>query len=255
LAFAKNVATLAKEKPIKQALAIAYSIQREVQKADAQLAGQTGIGATLLEGGFNTGGKKRSAAQILGELAKACPGNPMIAKAVLSIEELGRMHHEPTEAQKHAGNYRMGHTRIHGLEVTIETAKGGTRKGVTPEGKAWESTMAADYGYLLGYQGADKDHLDCFVGPVLDSKEVHLVHQHDPRTGKFDELKCCLGFAHRQDAVQAYLGSYQPGWKGMGRVQTMSVPEFIAWLDTQPRTIAKSEGATFLVTRTGKLIL
>ena len=34
----------------------------------------------------------------------------------------------PTDGQKEAGNYQMGHIKVHGLDVTIETPKGAIRQ-------------------------------------------------------------------------------------------------------------------------------
>lgn len=257
-AFVRNLKTeLAAGKPRVQALAIAYSVQREAKKAEmggsTDLAQQTGTAAMQLEGGFRLPRKGQKAEEILLSIAKALPANGMVKKA-LDLHELARMEHEPTAGQRHAGNYQMGHTRVHGLDITIETPKGGFRSGVARDGKAWKNTLAADYGYIRGVEGADKDHLDCFVGPALENGEVHIIHQHDPETGKFDELKCCLGFASKQDAIQAYLRSYQPGWKGMGRVQTLGVQAFKEWLKGQPKTVAKAETSHFLVTSTGKTL-
>lgn len=253
-AFSRNVAELVRSgHPVKQAVAIAYRVRDEVQKAGVQLAGQTGVGAMQLEGGFNLRGKKRTAAEILGEIAKACPGNQIVKKA-LDLEQLARLDHQPSQGRKDAGNYRMGHARIHGLDITIETPKGGTRTGTDRTGRTWSCTMGADYGYIRGIEGADKDHLDCYLGPDHEADEVHLIHQIDPETGAFDELKCCLGFPSKHDAVQAYQRSYEPGWKGLGRVQTLSVPAFKEWLKTQPRTVAKAQTSHFLVTTTGKII-
>ena len=38
-------------------------------------------------------------------------------------------HPNPTEGQQRAGNYRKGHVKAHGLDVTIENAKGSIRRG------------------------------------------------------------------------------------------------------------------------------
>lgn len=40
---------------------------------------------------------------------------------------------EPTDAQKKAGNYKMGHIRLHGLDISIENPRGSTRRGVSRE--------------------------------------------------------------------------------------------------------------------------
>ncbi|MCC0052551.1 MAG: hypothetical protein H6884_00665 [Rhodobiaceae bacterium] len=48
---------------------------------------------------------------------------------------------EPTEAQAEAGNYQKGHIKAHGLDITIETAKGKTRSGVGSDGEKWSVKM------------------------------------------------------------------------------------------------------------------
>lgn len=48
---------------------------------------------------------------------------------------------EPTEAQKEAGNYKKGHVKIDGYDVTIENPKGSVRRGTDASGKQWEQKM------------------------------------------------------------------------------------------------------------------
>lgn len=45
---------------------------------------------------------------------------------------------EPTEGQKEAGNYKKGHVRIDGLDITIENPKGSKRSGKDADGKEVE---------------------------------------------------------------------------------------------------------------------
>lgn len=54
----------------------------------------------------------------------------------------------PTEAQKRAGNYAKDHINIHGLDITIENAKGSTRSGYDKDGKKWNVVMPCAYGYI-----------------------------------------------------------------------------------------------------------
>ena len=126
----------------------------------------------------------------------------------------------PTDAQKSAGNYRMGHISVHGLDITIETPKGRRRRPEWPP-------MAAHYGYFKGYRAADGDLLDVFVGPNRSSELVYVVDQ--SYQGKFDEHKVLLSFDSKEQAVAAYLASYKPGWF-VGPVTTMTIDQFKAWL-------------------------
>jgi hypothetical protein len=70
-----------------------------------------------------------------------------------------------SEEQARAGNYRHGHVRLHGLDVTLETAKGMTRRGTDKDGKPWSITMKHSYGYVRRTKSeADEDHFDVFLG-------------------------------------------------------------------------------------------
>lgn len=137
---------------------------------------------------------------------------------------------EPTEAQKEAGNYKKGHVKLQGLDIALENPKGSKRSGTDGTGKAWEATMAHDYGYIKRTEGADGDHVDVFLGDNPDSQQVFVVNQVDPDTGKFDEHKVMLGFDSEQDARAGYLANYQADWKGLGDIQAMPVEGFKRWL-------------------------
>lgn len=136
---------------------------------------------------------------------------------------------EPTEGQIRAGNYRKGHIRIHGFDISIENPRGSTRSGVDKSGKAWETTQAHHYGYIRGTVGKDKDHLDVFIGPNLESPTAYVINQVDPETGKFDETKSLLGFNSREEAEKGYLDSYEKGWKGLGSMVEVPVEQFREW--------------------------
>ncbi|WP_237671898.1 PLxRFG domain-containing protein [Aeromonas caviae] len=137
---------------------------------------------------------------------------------------------EPTEAQKEAGNYKKGHIKLQGLDIALENPKGSTRSGTDQDGRAWQSTMAHDYGYIKRTQGADGDHVDVFIGDKPDSETVYVVDQVDPKTGKFDEHKVMMGFADEQAAREGYLGNYEAGWKGLGAIKAMPVESFKRWV-------------------------
>ncbi|MFM4903783.1 LPD38 domain-containing protein [Aeromonas veronii] len=137
---------------------------------------------------------------------------------------------EPTDAQKEAGNYKKGHLKLQGLDIALENPKGSTRSGTDKDGKAWQSTMAHDYGYIKRTLGADGDHVDVFIGDRPDSETVYVVDQVDPKTGKFDEHKVMMGFADEQAAQAGYLANYEKGWKGLGSIKAMPVDEFKRWV-------------------------
>jgi len=152
---------------------------------------------------------------------------------------------EPTEAQKEAGNYKKGHIKLQGLDIALENPKGSTRSGTDKDGKAWQSTMTHDYGYIKRTLGADGDHVDVFIGDKPDSETVYVVDQVDPITGKFDEHKVMMGFSDEQAAREGYLGNYEAGWKGLGAIKAMPVESFKRWVKegdtTKPADSMESE--------------
>ena len=152
---------------------------------------------------------------------------------------------EPTEAQKEAGNYKKGHLSLQGLDIALENPKGSTRSGTDQDGKAWQSTMAHDYGYIKRTLGADGDHVDVFIGDKPESETVYVVDQADPKTGKFDEHKVMLGFADEQAARAGYLANYEKGWNGLSDIKAMPVEEFKRWVkdgDTKSPIAAQAVG-------------
>ncbi|MGL4886973.1 MAG: LPD38 domain-containing protein [Aeromonas veronii] len=150
---------------------------------------------------------------------------------------------DPTPAQKEAGNYKKGHLRLHGLNITLENPQGSIRSGADKDGKAWQTTMAHDYGYIKRTEGADGDHVDVFIGDQHASDMVYVFDQVDPKTGQFDEHKAMMGFADEQSAREGYLANYEPGWQGLGAIKAMPVEEFKDWLSkgdtTKPAVVEK----------------
>jgi hypothetical protein len=87
------------------------------------------------------------------------------------------------------------------------------------------------YGYIKRTNSeADGDHIDVFVGPAPDKHMVFVIDQVDPKTGKFDEVKCMIGYTTKAEAVAGYLKHYKRGWKGLGNVTSMPMGQFKAWL-------------------------
>lgn len=142
------------------------------------------------------------------------------------------INHNPTEAQKASGNYAKDHVRIHGLDITIENAKGKPRSGVGSDGRKWSARMPAHYGYIKRTEGADGDHTDVYLGPAIRSPKVFIVNQRDAETGAFDEHKCFLGFGSKGQVVATYRKGFSDGKadRRLGAIVEMSVPEFKAWL-------------------------
>lgn len=149
---------------------------------------------------------------------------------------------DPSRAQIAAGNYRHGHIKIQGLDISIENAAGSKRSGTAPDGTAWSVVMPVHYGYIRLTEGADGDHVDVYVGPNPDSQEVWVVDQVDADTGKFDEHKCFVGFDSWAQCQTAYLAAFSDG-KGhqrLGHVTSMSMADFKAWLAQGARTAPSS---------------
>lgn len=161
---------------------------------------------------------------------------------------------EPTQAQKEAGNYKLGHVRISGHEISIENPAGSERKGTDPSGKAWSVTMQDHYGYFKGTNAKDGDHVDVFVKagtPADYAGPVHVIRQVKPvlgsqfsvsgtanreqRTensaqrsakGAFDEYKVLMGYPTAEEARAAYLRNYAKGWQGLDKLTSHTQAEF-----------------------------
>lgn len=139
---------------------------------------------------------------------------------------------EPTEAQKQAGNYKVGRARIAGMDISIENPQGSMRRGVDADGKPWETEMRSHYGYFRGTTAPDGDKLDVFVKPgTADDFDgpVFVIDQIDPKTGKFDEAKVMLGYADQAEAEAAYRAHYDAGWQGLGAITALPMGAFRAW--------------------------
>nr|DAH91542.1 MAG TPA: Type I restriction enzyme [Caudoviricetes sp.] len=150
-------------------------------------------------------------------------------------EEGSKVNTNPSDAQKEAGNYRMGHVKIDGMDVTIENPKGSIRKGRDADGKEWQSEMHNDYGYIRGTKAVDNDHIDIFLSDDPEHGNVYVIDQIDPKTGKFDESKVMYGFSSEQEARDAYLSNYEKGWKGLGKITEVTREEFKKWIDSSTR--------------------
>lgn len=146
---------------------------------------------------------------------------------------------EPTEAQKKAGNYKKGHLSFGGYDYTVETPKGVTRSGKDEQGKPWSVIMHDTYGYILGKIGVDGDHIDMFINDAADldtfDGNVYVVDQVNPETGEFDEHKVMYGYPSEEAATEAYLANYSKGWKGLGKVTSVTKATFDKWLESSDR--------------------
>ncbi|MGY3959601.1 LPD38 domain-containing protein [Aeromonas popoffii] len=183
----------------------------------------------------------KSSATKVQELAKPAASEPELQLEAARAEVAPA----PTDAQKETGNYKKGHLTLQGLHIALENPKGSIRSGTDQAGKAWQSTMAHDYGYIKRTLGADGDHVDVFIGDQPDSETVFIVDQVDPKSGKFDEHKVMMGFVDEAAARVGYLANYEKGWKGLGAIKAMPVEAFKRWLSdgdtTKPAVAGKTE--------------
>ena len=143
----------------------------------------------------------------------------------------------PTEDQKKAGNYKMGHISFGGYDMSIENPKGSTRSGVDANGKPWSIEMKDTYGYIREKYGTDKDHLDFFINDDADldnwNGRVYVVDQKN-EDGTFDEHKVMYGYPTFAEAKKAYLRNYEDGWweKHVMSMTGVRKEKFDKWLES-----------------------
>jgi N12 class adenine-specific DNA methylase len=157
---------------------------------------------------------------------------PSVNKAIEEVRKDVDTH--PTEAQIEAGNYKKGHLKIDGYDISIENPKGSYREGHDAGGKEWKVKMNYDYGYLKGTEGTDGDHIDVYLSNSPTDGNVYVVDQVDQKTGKFDEHKVMYGFPSMEAARKAYASQYEKGWK-IGPITEVSREEFKKWIDSSHR--------------------
>lgn len=123
-----------------------------------------------------------------------------------------------------------------GVQVSIENMMGTVRSG-----PGWRVEMPADYGHIPCVDSAEgpMEWMDAFVGPNRDSETVWIVDAIDPRTGKFDEHKCMLGFEDEDHARSTFEAAYHDdAVRRVGGITAMSKDEFQAWLRSGDHTRA-----------------
>ena len=149
-------------------------------------------------------------------------------------EEEAKVDTNPTDAQKEAGNYKKGHIKVDGLDITIEQPKGSIRRGTDANGKQWESEMHNTYGYIRGTESVDGDHIDIFLSDNPTEGKVFVVDQVN-KDGSFDEHKVMYGFSDMESAKRAYLSNYEEGWQGLGSITEVKKEDFKKWIDSSKR--------------------
>lgn len=165
------------------------------------------------------------------ETASAPSGAPKVATA--AAEAATNPQNDlpaPTDAQKEAGNYKKGHVRINGHDISIENPAGSQRDPRWP-------ALKNHYGYFKGTVGKDKDHVDVFMTDRAEDPAlpVYVVDQVN-KDGSFDEHKVIMGTASEQEARDTYLANYSKGWTGLGGIKEMSQEQFKAWVRDPKKT-------------------
>lgn len=145
----------------------------------------------------------------------------------------------PTDAQKEAGNYKMGHVKVAGFDVTIENPAGSVRSGIDSDGERWENVMNNTYGYFRGTKGVDGDHIDVYLSNDIDGwdgQSVYVIDQYNP-DGSFDEHKVMFGFNDEENARRDFLANYDSGWGDSRRLDVIPVnmEDFKKWIDSSHR--------------------
>lgn len=139
----------------------------------------------------------------------------------------------PTDAQKEAGNYKKGHAKIGGLDISIENPAGSKRN------EAWPA-LAHHYGYIKGTVGKDKDHVDVFLTEKAEDTSLPVFVVDQKVAGKFDEHKVILGAANEAEARKAYYANYSKDFhqndanqkvtQGAAGITKMTHAEFESWV-------------------------
>lgn len=134
----------------------------------------------------------------------------------------------PTEAEKASGDYAKSKVSWRGLTIAIENPAGSVRSGTNRDGQTWEQKMPFAYGYINQTEGMDGQEFDCFLGPKPDEAEnVYIVTcMKVNRWDEEDEQKVMIGFDTKQEAMDAFLASYNDP-RFLGPVKPMSCLEFI----------------------------
>lgn len=149
----------------------------------------------------------------------------------LSKEEIDQRASEtninPSDAQKEAGNYKMGHVRIKGFDISIENPVGSRR--YYGKDKKKFNVMKNHYGYFTKSKGKDGDQVDVFIGPSVENFDrVYVVDQ--KINGKFDESKVMFGFSSKKEAKEAYFSNFDSNWHGFMHITGVSLATFKKWL-------------------------
>lgn len=222
-----NILNYGTEQEQQQSLAAAVE-QRKTAAAEQPSGGSDGVQQDgTLGNGDNTGEAVVEQPQPVSEPAETEEPSPL----AVAEQETDT---NPTPAQKEAGNYKKGHVKIDGYDISIENPKGSIRHGRAHDGTEWERRMNNTYGYIRGTEGVDGDHIDVFLSDNPESGNVYVIDQRNA-DGSFDEHKVMYGFNSADEARAAYLSNYEEGWQGLGAITEVSKDEFKKWVNSSHR--------------------
>ena len=148
-------------------------------------------------------------------------------------KEADKAEEPKSKEQADAGTYKKGHINLNGFEISIENAKGSVRKSKDPD-NPWQVTMPSHYGYIKGTKGKDKDALDVYIGEHPTALLVYVVNQNKKKNpDQFDEHKVMMGFASKDEAVEAYDKAFNGdlGPKLRDDVFSVTVDHFKRWVE------------------------
>ena len=166
---------------------------------------------------------------------------PVQGASALEYSSVVVKYQEPTDAQKEAGNYKKGHIKFQGLDISIENPTGTVRSGIDPNGQTWETSMEADYGYIAGTEGKDGEDVDVFVGPDKDAQSAYIITiMKPPSFENIDEQKVMLGYNTGAEAKRAFMRHYDSP-KFFGNMIAMTMTDFKKKVKESDGKLLKSE--------------
>lgn len=149
------------------------------------------------------------AATMLGEVSATLRGKQILQRLSANKTQLKNY---DKKSQSILSKYAklQGRRKFRNLDISIENIKGSVRtwydKAANKEGR---TKMRWPYGYIRMTEGLDGDHVDCFIGPNEDAKNVYVVTTNKaPDFKDVDEEKCMLGFDSAEEAKKAFLMHY-----------------------------------------------
>lgn len=141
-----------------------------------------------------------------------------------------------------------GYIQAWGMDIAIQTPKGGLRKGDNG-GVQWSSVAPADYGEAKRGADADGEPLDMWIGPDLSAATGFVIEQINPESAVFQEHKAMLGFKSAEDALHVYDASFSDGSGPTRRRSITPLPmsKIKAWTESgntsKPISEALKDGA------------